>query len=1833
MKKSFLLFTVLLISLILNCEIIQVPGDFATIQSAIDESVDGDIIQVSMGNYAEQLLIEKSISIIGVGSEYTSIELPADRDNVLSLDNDIDYLVAASSDSLLNFRLSGFTLNMNEQVNLNGAESLYGVILHNVESDGMPALSSCVLTGFSDDSAVSGIMLAGSSNCEITGNEIIEAPHYGIACGFNTNGLVANIHDNTITGSLNCDVGILLMNCEGSSFANNIIDGYNGTGEDFFTAGMWIYSTDNLEIGPGNEVSDCYRGIYFSNSDGCDVFENSVSECYRNYITLVNSNDNHVFGNTITGFSPTGYANRGISFEGDVGCDNNLIGGDSEEEGNDIWFSTYGYGTLYCILVQSESVTGERINYIRNNRINGGKRAIQIDDINDGTLVVENNIFNDMEESSYCTICSFDQGFGMDYQINNNTFYGTVRPIEFWGAHEVDITGNTFTGEINYDVINFGRVTGGSVISGNSFDVSSVANCVNIQTAYLGVEIAENSFINYEGGAMILHNDANVHDNEVTTCNRGIEIVGTAEVVIAGNEIADCSIYGINLGSDLSNAEITNNTITGTSTGHYAISCNNVNNLIVSGNTISENGSGLLLNSYETSLWVQDNSFIDNEFVGISVFTEVENITGNTLLNNARGIEAYAAFTATNNELLYHQYGSVIVHSEGPNVVEYNWWGDETGPQGMGFGGSGSNVITNGNIVDCVPWWRDVEMTASYNPQEANILLPDNFLLEMNVNTTIDFDAYINRDEFELSSDGSVNIGISINGSEVTFMPGANWTGSEVLNFTLTVGDTIRTDDVEVVVEEVALVLPEILASDEDVAINQDFSSYIVGNGLSLMCEVSENFSVDISGYNVVISPLLNWFGNEILTFYLEDTGGVSVVEDNVIVIINPVNDAPEIISISPESPEFNVIGGELIPFEIECIDVDSELNYNWYLNSIFWGENASLVEYQTNNPGSFNMAVVVSDGTTSLETSWAVTVVEGPAWEIVIYPNSTVIYAEVTIDGEIAEAGDLVGAFIEEAEDREIECRGIGDIFVYEGHSYTTFNIQGSLIETVNFELYDLSADLIYTISYSTTTSPGGDLGYFPDNMIPLDASSNLPPVIDLPASVVILEDEPYQLDFSEFVSDLNGDEMLVNCLYNEHIDVQIEGMNVILQTELNWTEAEQLIFEVDDQMGMTRLVAIDSMMVYVIPQPDPPVIEIAAALETDEDIAIHLLLNESIYDPDGDEIVIEYIESEHLSIEITESELIIIPEENWFGEEGITISASDERSREIVSQDVMVTVVSVNDAPVIMLPDEYDMLEDEIGELNLSLYIYDIDNEVLELSSEPNENISVTIAGLEVTLVPDENYFGQELIYFEVDDNDSRAVSSDSILVNVGAVNDAPFIDLPESFELEEDGTGYLDISSYIGDVDNDSLNVDADDSDHIYITVDGYILGIEPESDWFGSETITVIISDDVSRLIATDEIAIIVSAVNDAPEINLPESFSFNEDEQLIEDFTDYLSDIEGDMLLLTAEMTTNLEITITDYEVTFNAAANWNGVELAIFNVYDNRGRLVDTDSVDVIVVSVNDAPQAAFLIDQTVIDGNSISFDGSDSYDLEGDELVYFWATTEDLLIDDPVAVSISIFAEDVSENYQSTLILTVYDGELLGESSCQITVLDDEPFNLHAEHTETDDVLFNWEQQEGFNATSYEVYLDSVFVGTTDELEYLLSMEEGMHLLGVKAINGEYASETMEINYEHTDIWEEEIPKYNGIDRIYPNPFSGIQRNMLTIEYSVDKKGKVEISVYNVLGQKVTDLCDEIKSPGNYEIHWNFKGYGNRDLGSGVYLILFRSESQEEIRKVNLIK
>lgn len=89
----------------------------------------------------------------------------------------------------------------------------------------------------------------------------------------------------------------------------------------------------------------------------------------------------------------------------------------------------------------------------------------------------------------------------------------------------------------------------------------------------------------------------------------------------------------------------------------------------------------------------------------------------------------------------------------------------------------------------------------------------------------------------------------------------------------------------------------------------------------------------------------------------------------------------------------------------------------------------------------------------------------------------------------------------------------------------------------------------------------------------------------------------------------------------------------------------------------------------------------------------------------------------------------------------------------------------------------------------------------------------------------------------------------------------------------------------------------------------------------------------------------------------------------------------------------------------------------------------------------------------------------------------------------------------------------------------------------------------------------------------------------------------------------------------------YNFIN--FPNPFNPSTK----IRFNVPEEGNVELSVYNLKGQKVRTICKEILPSGNHEYIWQGKNNTNNAVASGIYFIRLDNGEKTKFRKVLLLK
>lgn len=97
--------------------------------------------------------------------------------------------------------------------------------------------------------------------------------------------------------------------------------------------------------------------------------------------------------------------------------------------------------------------------------------------------------------------------------------------------------------------------------------------------------------------------------------------------------------------------------------------------------------------------------------------------------------------------------------------------------------------------------------------------------------------------------------------------------------------------------------------------------------------------------------------------------------------------------------------------------------------------------------------------------------------------------------------------------------------------------------------------------------------------------------------------------------------------------------------------------------------------------------------------------------------------------------------------------------------------------------------------------------------------------------------------------------------------------------------------------------------------------------------------------------------------------------------------------------------------------------------------------------------------------------------------------------------------------------------------------------------------------------------------------------------------------------------------IWSE-VPEKYELEQNYPNPFNP----STIINFSIPEGGFVTLKIFNILGQEVAELVNEVKSAGSYEVLFDVTSI-NRKITTGIYLYKIQSSNFSTTKKMLLIK
>ncbi len=95
------------------------------------------------------------------------------------------------------------------------------------------------------------------------------------------------------------------------------------------------------------------------------------------------------------------------------------------------------------------------------------------------------------------------------------------------------------------------------------------------------------------------------------------------------------------------------------------------------------------------------------------------------------------------------------------------------------------------------------------------------------------------------------------------------------------------------------------------------------------------------------------------------------------------------------------------------------------------------------------------------------------------------------------------------------------------------------------------------------------------------------------------------------------------------------------------------------------------------------------------------------------------------------------------------------------------------------------------------------------------------------------------------------------------------------------------------------------------------------------------------------------------------------------------------------------------------------------------------------------------------------------------------------------------------------------------------------------------------------------------------------------------------------------------------DLPKFSRLDQNFPNPFNA----GTYIRYDIPTNQFLELTIFNILGQKVRTLVDNQMTAGSHRVYWDGKDDTNRAVASGIYIYELKTSNASLRKKMLLVK
>jgi hypothetical protein len=310
----------------------------------------------------------------------------------------------------------------------------------------------------------------------------------------------------------------------------------------------------------------------------------------------------------------------------------------------------------------------------------------------------------------------------------------------------------------------------------------------------------------------------------------------------------------------------------------------------------------------------------------------------------------------------------------------------------------------------------------------------------------------------------------------------------------------------------------------------------------------------------------------------------------------------------------------------------------------------------------------------------------------------------------------------------------------------------------------------------------------------------------------------------------------------------------------------------------------------------------------------------------------------------------------------------------------------------------------------------------------------------------------------------------------------------------------------------------------------------------------------------------------------------------------------------------------------------------SGAVTITLRVIDGRGG-ADSDTTRITVKNLNREPQILSTIpvgrDTAGLVGQKVSF-LTNARDPDGDPLHYFWKM-------DGVVVGTDLpffeFTPDLTNIGSHTVDCYISDGfvsitrrwKVDFETSVEMSAL------AALFNEEKAGVRLQWTTVRERNNAGFEITrgasLDGKYTPITDDLIPSIHGGDYTYEDATVQVGRTYYYKIVDVDvqgnrHENGPVTVSvPVPKKFALIQNYPNPFNP----GTTIRYRVPMKQRVTLSVFDIMGRRVTVLVDRDHDPGYFTVQWNGLDLNGREASAGVYI--YQLVSQSERRTLKMLK